>query len=161
MDGKKRGKVSFVPLTKDTVHLLQELKDKQDDFLFLDRKIEVKRGKQVDFEKQFANRVVIQLYEGKPCGYFELKHHPARKGTGINEISWAYVKDEFKGKGLSKKMNKEALRISEMEGIPIFANPIQGARAKNAAKNLGVIIKAKADKAKKQSAVDKAKKTRH
>ena len=59
------------------------------------------------------------------------------------------------------KTKKEAVRISEMEGIPVFANPIKGTIAENAAKNLGLIIKAKADKAKRQSAIDKAKKTRH
>ena len=152
----KKGKVSYILLNKNNIHLLKKLEKEAEKTSYRNFENQLR---EVTGER-YLDKVIIQLYEGKPAGYFEITHHKAKSGKGINEIAWMYVKDEYKGKGLSRKMYKEALRISQIEGIPIFANPIANKRAERAAENLGKMIKAQAEKRKKQSQKDKAKKIR-
>ena len=160
MDVKKRGKVSFVLLNKDNIDFLVKLEHESEKIVHAD---EPRSLEEIKEKIRNRDRVVIQLYEGKPAGYFEIRHHNLPSGKRINEIAFMYVKDEFKGRGLSRKMHKEAVRISEMEGIPIFANSFNKVIAKKAVKNLEKIIKAKADKSKRQSIIEreKMKKKRH
>jgi len=142
MDGKKR--VKHVLLSERTMPLLIDVLEESVPKRFALTGNSKKTANKLIKDK--SKTVVVQIRDGKPSGYMTISHH-----KGINEVSWMYVKDEFKGKGLSRKMHKKAYEISKAEGLPIFANPVANTRARRAVDNLGKITKARADRSKKQS----------
>ncbi|MFH0987032.1 MAG: GNAT family N-acetyltransferase [Candidatus Micrarchaeota archaeon] len=118
-----RGKVGYVELTEETRDMFIDLlKDynisEKDANLLLSNKNE---------------KVIIQTYGGKPCGYAQL-HRSETGNKKLNEVEWIYIDPEFRRKGFSRKLYKKLIEVSGK--TPLIANPANGKRAKRAYNNL-------------------------